>query len=247
MKHIACCSFGKDSIATIILAHEHNEPLDLILYGHVWYDKEQGWSGEVPAHIKFINEVAIPQFKAWGYEVKVLDADSDYKTWFKTKVKRGPSEGMARGYPIPKMCGIARDLKFKPIKKYLKTMEENIIQYVGIAVDEPKRLARVHETDDQVSLLEKYNFTEYDASKLCEKYGLLSPLYMNSERGGCWFCPNAKLNELTEFREQNRDMWNDFLELDKIEPRSRTYWNYSQTPSDIEKIIVRREQQFKLF
>ena len=28
MKHIASCSFGKDSIATILLAIENNEPLD---------------------------------------------------------------------------------------------------------------------------------------------------------------------------------------------------------------------------
>ena len=30
MKHIASCSFGKDSIATVILAHMNNEPIDLI-------------------------------------------------------------------------------------------------------------------------------------------------------------------------------------------------------------------------
>ena len=30
MKHIASCSFGKDSIATVILAHINNEPIDLI-------------------------------------------------------------------------------------------------------------------------------------------------------------------------------------------------------------------------
>lgn len=28
MKYMAACSFGKDSIATVILAKEHKEPLD---------------------------------------------------------------------------------------------------------------------------------------------------------------------------------------------------------------------------
>ena len=32
MKYIASWSGGKDSTASIILAHEHNEPLDLIIY-----------------------------------------------------------------------------------------------------------------------------------------------------------------------------------------------------------------------
>ena len=32
MKYIASCSFGKDSLATVILAKEHGEPLDEIVY-----------------------------------------------------------------------------------------------------------------------------------------------------------------------------------------------------------------------
>lgn len=32
MKHVACCSFGKDSLATVILAKKHNEPLDAVVY-----------------------------------------------------------------------------------------------------------------------------------------------------------------------------------------------------------------------
>ena len=40
MKYIASCSFGKDSIATILLAREHNEPLDEIVlkYGADYQD-----------------------------------------------------------------------------------------------------------------------------------------------------------------------------------------------------------------
>lgn len=35
MKYIASWSGGKDSTASIILAHEHNEPLDLIIFSEV--------------------------------------------------------------------------------------------------------------------------------------------------------------------------------------------------------------------
>lgn len=48
MKHVAACSFGKDSIATVILAREHNEPLDEVIYCEVMFDDEI--SGEVPEH-----------------------------------------------------------------------------------------------------------------------------------------------------------------------------------------------------
>lgn len=35
--HIASCSFGKDSIATILLALENNEPLDRVVFAEVMF------------------------------------------------------------------------------------------------------------------------------------------------------------------------------------------------------------------
>ena len=49
MKYIASWSGGKDSTASIILAHEHNEPLDLIIFSEVMFD--ENISGELPEHI----------------------------------------------------------------------------------------------------------------------------------------------------------------------------------------------------
>ena len=54
MKHVAACSFGKDSVATVILAKEHNEPLDEVVYCEVMFDDQI--SGEVPEHRDFIYE-----------------------------------------------------------------------------------------------------------------------------------------------------------------------------------------------
>ena len=39
-------SGGKDSTASIILAHEHKEPLDLIIFSEVMFD--ENISGELP-------------------------------------------------------------------------------------------------------------------------------------------------------------------------------------------------------
>ena len=70
MKYIASCSFGKDSIATVILAHINNEPIDLIVYSEVMFD--ENISGENPLHRDFIYNIASPTFEKWGYQVKVL-------------------------------------------------------------------------------------------------------------------------------------------------------------------------------
>ena len=51
-EYIANFSGGKDSAATIILAKEHGEPLDEIIFSEVMYSKNI--SGELPEHINFI-------------------------------------------------------------------------------------------------------------------------------------------------------------------------------------------------
>ena len=46
MKYIASWSGGKDSTASIILAHEHNEPLDLIMTKtriHDWEEQQMNF------------------------------------------------------------------------------------------------------------------------------------------------------------------------------------------------------------
>ena len=75
-KTICSCSMGKDSLATVILALMHHEPLDEIVYCEVMFDKEI--SGEVPEHRTFIYETAIPWLRRAGLNVKILRANTTY-------------------------------------------------------------------------------------------------------------------------------------------------------------------------
>ena len=45
MKHILTCSFGKDSIATALLALQHGEPLDELVYSEVQRYRIGGTAG----------------------------------------------------------------------------------------------------------------------------------------------------------------------------------------------------------
>ena len=47
-KYVASCSGGKDSVATLLLAAQHNEPLDEAVFSEVMFN--QNTSGEVPEH-----------------------------------------------------------------------------------------------------------------------------------------------------------------------------------------------------
>ena len=197
MHYSVSWSGGKDSTASIILAHLHNEPVDSIVFVEVMFDKENGISGENPQHIDFIKNKAIPVFESWGYRVDIVHSDRDFLSVFNRVIEKPRKhiehKGMKYGFPPNGLCSVKRDCKLRAIKKYYESVGE-CIQYVGIAVDEPRRLASLHKTNN-ISLLEKYGLTEADAMRLCEQYGLLSPTYKFSKRGGCWFCPNAKLAE----------------------------------------------------
>ena len=172
-KFIASCSFGKDSLATILLAKEHGEPLDEAAYCEVMFDKDI--SGEVPEHRDFIYGTAIPSLERMGVKIIVLRSEKTYVELFTGRVTRGPKKGMVRSFPLCGKCAVQRDCKIRPIQRYQKGLPPGTVQYIGIAQNEQERLLRL-EGGSQVSLLAKYNFTEKAAWEFCRKAGLLSPV-----------------------------------------------------------------------
>ena len=167
IKYIASWSGGKDSTASIILAHEHNEPLDLIIFSEVMFD--ENISGELPEHIDFIKNKAIPVFESWGYEVKILHSDKTYMDCFHHRTVRGKSKGMKKGFVMSGHCDVQRDCKLRPIKRFWSG-QTDFTQYIGIAIDEPVRMERIVNSGNKTSLLEKYGYTEQMAFDLCKKY-----------------------------------------------------------------------------
>ena len=55
--------------------------------------------------------------------------------------------------------------------------------------------------------------TEEMAKQKCIEYGLLSPIYEFTNRGGCWFCPNQRYKELRHLRDNHFDLWKRLLDL----------------------------------
>ena len=102
MLHIASCSFGKDSIATILLALENNEPLDRVVFCEVMFDHARNISGEIPEHIEWIYSTAIPKLEAMGVKVDVVKSERDYLYFFANAV-RGGGQGRAR-YTVSRLA-----------------------------------------------------------------------------------------------------------------------------------------------
>ena len=247
--YIASCSFGKDSIATILLALENNEPLDRVVFAEVMFDHKRGISGEIPEHIDWIYSVAIPKLESMGVKVDVVKAQKDYVHFFHSAVGGGRHKGKIYGFPIGGMCTINRECKLKPIREYYRQFEGEIVQYVGIAADEPKRLARMENKGkiSKVSLLAKYGYSEEMAKQKCLEYGLLSPIYETGTRGGCWFCPNARMKSLAEFKAKHLDLWKDLGVL-SLTPNLCSYgFKYGKTFQEIDAKIDAMNLQMKIF
>ena len=96
--------------------------------------------------------------------------------------------------------------------------KKNIVQYLGIAIDETERVER-HINKENIKLpLVEMGWDEAYCRQWCEEMGLLSPIYTDSERGGCWFCHNQGVDQLRLLRKKYPEYWQLMLEWDKDSP-----------------------------
>lgn len=244
MMHIASCSFGKDSVATILLALEHGEPLDEVVYCEVMFDADT--SGEIPEHRAFIYDTGIPFLDKHGVKVTVLRSKMTYLDSFFRVVRRGRCAGMLNAWPLCGRCCIQRDCKLPPILVYQKSLAEDTVQYIGYACDEQERLLRLQE-GKTVSLLEKYHKTEADAVAICQRAGLYSPIYEFAPRNGCFFCPNAKRRELRHLYDHHPDLWARLVALQQTPNKATELFNRSQRIDEIDAGFRWEDRQYTLF
>ena len=244
MKYVASCSFGKDSLATILLALMHSEPLDEVVYCEVMFD--DAISGEVPEHRNFIYSRAIPFLERNGIKVVVLRSEMTYIKSFYRVLQKGHAAGKLNSWPLCGKCCIQRDCKLTPIKAYMRSLGSDVVQYIGIAYDEQDRLTRL-EAGRAISLLAKYQKTERDAADICKRAGLYSPAYAFTDRNGCFFCPNAKERELRHLYECHPDLWARLLECQGAPNKATELFNRKERFDEIDQRFRNEDAQMSLF
>lgn len=211
MKYVASLSFGKDSMAMLIKIKELGLPLDEVIYVDIMFDDDT--SGETPEMASFITKAEKILKEKFNVEVTHLRGVTFKEQFYKIK-QRGKHIGDNYGFPYTIGAWCNDRLKMQPIKEYMRRQKEQIIQYVGIAYDEPERYERLnHET--HIAPLYDLKITEKEAMEICEKYDLLSPIYKTSFRGGCWFCPKQRLSQLKWLYQEHNDLWNTLRNMEK--------------------------------
>lgn len=93
----------------------------------------------------------------------------------------------------------------------------NIVQYLGIAADEPERIKKHDKPGFKMPLVE-IGWDETYCRQWCEERELLSPIYTTATRGGCWFCHNQGVDQLRLLRKNYPDLWKLLLKWDRDSP-----------------------------
>ena len=232
-------SFGKDSMATLILAAEQGIPIDRVMYCDIRFSDEI--SGEHPLMAGWIPEAERILKERFGITVEHAYSGVSFEEQFYKVKQKGNHVGDRYGFPY--VCGAwCNDrLKLGAISKYLAQFgNDEITQFVGIAYDEPRRWERMKAKETSTrkyrSLLVEQKLTEQDAFRICEKYGLLSPIYKSDDgiyRGGCWFCPKQCMADLYSLWKNYPDYYQKLVELEPYSPHNK--FKPDGNPSDYAK------------
>lgn len=126
----------------------------------------------------------------------------------------------------------------------------NIVQYLGIAADEPERIKR-HSIPGKILPLVDIGWDEAYCRKWCEENDLLSPIYTTATRGGCWFCHNQGVDQLRLLRKNYPELWQLLLKWDLDSPT--TFKSDGHTVHDYDKrfqaeddgVIVAGDKRFR--
>jgi 3'-phosphoadenosine 5'-phosphosulfate sulfotransferase (PAPS reductase)/FAD synthetase len=219
-KVIACCSFGKDSLAAIITQCNFSgiENIDEVIYCKVMFNKTV--SAEFPEHEKWIHNHAIPLLKEkFGLKTTIVQAPFSYVDYFYRTRQKGKFVGNIVGFPMTTGQWCNDRLKLNPMRKYLKSLGP-VEEVVGIAADETERIRKAT-VERKILPLAEYGITEAEAFEICKKYDLLSPAYSKGRRRlGCWFCHFQRVGELRRLRSEHPELWSKLLLLDLVSPVS---------------------------
>jgi 3'-phosphoadenosine 5'-phosphosulfate sulfotransferase (PAPS reductase)/FAD synthetase len=219
--HIASLSYSKDSCGLVIGMLEAGMPIDEIV--------SIDTTAEYPEMYKHIEKFDKFLKEKYNMVVTKLAFENTFNFYMLDYEKtKGKSKG-SKGYGwCGGLCRWGTTLKKQIFNKYVKEKYgNNIIEYQGIAADEPARFEKNQEKKWEIKYpMVDWGMEEKDALKLCYDLGFdWGGLYKYLDRVSCWCCRNKNLKELKNIYRYMPDTWNKLKELEKSigEPYRKTY------------------------
>lgn len=208
MKHIVNLSGGKDSTAMLLMMLDRGMPIDYIVFADTGKD--------FPQMLEHLD--ALEQYVAKNYPTAPKftrlrsDKSFDYLMFdhIKTRGKNKGKRGYGWASMLARWCTSA--LKTSVIDKFVASLGDDYTQYIGIAVDEPKRL---RDNPHMRYPLAEWNVTEAAALDYCYARGFRwGGLYEHFDRVSCWCCPLKNLRELKTLWRYYPELWAELRDMD---------------------------------
>lgn len=209
MKYIANLSGGKDSTAMLLMLLEKGMQVDYIVFADTGKDFPQ-----MRDHLAKL-ELYLKEHHPEAPQITYLKAENtfDYLMFEheKTKGKRKGERGYGWATMFVRWCTMA--LKTQVINRFCRQLKEPCVNYIGIAADEPKRLAK--KTAGNEFPLATWGITEAAALNYCYSKGFdWGGLYKHFDRVSCWCCPLKNLRELKTLFIYYPELWAELREMD---------------------------------
>lgn len=208
VKYVASVSFGKDSLAMLLKLMEENKPIDKVVFYNTGMEFDS---------IYTLRDKLKPTIKKYGAEFVELNPDKSFLYYMlKHKVIHRNNNGYHIGYGwCGGRCRWGTTSKLQSINNYKKSLNDDYIDYVGIAYDEPQRFDKAQSEGKVLPLLD-WQMTENDCLKYCYEHGYdwsesttkgYVDLYKILKRVSCWCCRNKNLEELRNIYNYLPNYW----------------------------------------
>ena len=198
MKHIVSFSGGKDSTAMLLMMLEKGMKVDYIVFVDTGKEFSQMYQ-----HIHKVQDYI-------KREITVLKLDKPYDYWLGEHIKtKGKNKGKCGyGWPTP-LVRWCTTLKRDLITRFLKGLNEEYQEYIGIASDEAKRCK------NKIYPLVDWGVTEQQALEYCYSKGFDGGgLYEHFHRVSCFCCPLKSIPELKEIYSKYPEQWGIIKTMD---------------------------------
>lgn len=124
---------------------------------------------------------------------------------------------------------------------------KNIVEYLGIAADEPERFGQLN--DRKRAPLVEFGIEEELCGLYCKYNGILSPSYETSCRDGCWMCHNQGVAQLRALRKDYPELWALLMTWDadspvSFKPDGKTVHDYDERFQLEDEGLIRPGERF---
>ena len=211
--HIASVSWGKDSLAMLILLIKNGWPLDEVVFYNT--------GAEFDA-IYDTRDAFLPVLHEHGIKYTELRPREPffYSMLARPVRSRKTGEVHKRGYGwCGGLCRWGTSAKTAALDAYAKKAGASCV-YIGLAADEQERIAR-NSDPTKCYPLSEWGATEAQCLELCRKRGFRwdengVSLYDVLDRVSCWCCRNKNLKELRAIHDHLPKYWERLCALEKI-------------------------------